>query len=191
MPALNVPNAITLSRLVLVVPFAILLFTEKPRWTLVVVFVLAAATDWFDGFFARRLGQVTSRGAWLDQIVDRAFTIAVVLLLLVHGGTSSGAVARGSDDGLALPLLLALACAREIVALPGAVVVLVRGLSLHHVEPVGKVATFVQSMTLAAILLELSWAPWLAVACAVVGIAAGASYLRYSLRPLRPGAASR
>jgi hypothetical protein len=52
-----------------------------------------------------------------------------------------------------LRLLLALACAREIVALPGVAIVLWRKKRLYHVEYVGKVATFVQSMTLGVIIL--------------------------------------
>jgi len=135
-------------------------------------------TDWFDGFLARRLGQVTAEGAWLDQMIDRGFTIAIVLLLLTHGWLVGGEPHVGAKP---LPLLLGLACTREIVAFPGVVIVLLRKGQLYHVEYVGKLATFVQSVTLGAIILEVPWALYLALACAVVGVFSGANYVHYSL----------
>jgi hypothetical protein len=57
----------------------------------------------------------------------------------------------------------------------------VRKARLYHVEYVGKVATLVQSVTLSAIILDVSWALYPALGCAVVGISSGANYLRYSL----------
>jgi phosphatidylglycerophosphate synthase len=175
---MTLPNAFTLSRLLLVAPFGYLLFAGYGRWTLFALFALAAVTDGFDGFFARRLGQVTPEGAWLDQMTDRGFTVAIVLLLLIHGWRAGGESHVGATP---LPLLVGLSCAREIVALPGVVIVLLRRMRLYHVEYVGKVATFVQSVTLGAIILEIPWALHLALACAVVGVFAGANYVRYSL----------
>jgi CDP-diacylglycerol--glycerol-3-phosphate 3-phosphatidyltransferase len=175
---MSVPNIVTLSRLLLVAPFGYLLFAGYSRWTVLTIFALAAVTDWFDGFVARRLDQVTPEGAWLDQMVDRCFTMAIVLTLLAHAWLANGVLARA---GPSLPLLLVLACAREIVALPGVFIVLLRKARLYHVEYVGKVATFVQSVTLSAIILDVSWALYPALGCAVVGIFSGANYLRYSL----------
>jgi len=163
---MTVPDAITVSRLLLTAPFALMLFAGYGRWMLLAVFALAAATDGLDGFVARRLGQVSPEGARLDQMVDRAFTLVVVLLLLVHG---SGSV------------LLALACAREIVALPGIAIALWRKIPLYHVELIGKVATFVQSVTVGVIILGVPWAVFASLACAAVGVLSGANYVRYSL----------
>lgn len=179
---MNLPNAITLSRLFLVLPFGYLLFAGHSRWVLLAVFGLAAATDWLDGFVARRLGRVTPEGAALDQLVDRVFTVLIVLLLLTHaylvdGGPSLETARRARG----LPLLLGLSCTREIVGLPGVVIALVRRRPLYHVESVGKLATFVQCATLGAILLEVPWALELASACALVGAVAGATYVRYAL----------
>lgn len=176
---MNVPNTITVSRLLFVAPFGYVLFAGCSRWTALAIFALAAVTDWFDGFFARRLGQVTPGGAWLDQMVDRCFTMAIVIVLLAHDQLV-GVVPAGSGPGL--PLLLALACAREIVAVPGVLIVLLRKARLYHVEYVGKVATFIQSVTMGAIILDVPWALYPAVGGAVIGIFSGANYLRYSLR---------
>jgi phosphatidylglycerophosphate synthase len=175
---MTLPDAITMSRLVLTAPFGYLLFAGYGHWPLFGVFALAAATDWLDGFTARRLGQVNPRGAWLDQMVDRAFTVVVVVLLLLHAWSADGVSPRAGND---LPLLLGLACAREIVALPGVAIVLWRKMQLYHVEYVGKVATFVQSVTLCAIVLRVPFVLYLSLACAAVGVVSGANYVRYSL----------
>jgi phosphatidylglycerophosphate synthase len=176
---LNLPNALTLSRLLLGAAFGYLLFTGHGRPVLVATFALAAVSDAFDGLAARRLGQTTPSGAVLDQVVDRAFTVLVAGLLIVHGlGTPDGGPAPGAD----LPWLIALACTREIVGLPGVAIALARRKRLYHVEWIGKIATFVQSVTLAVIISGVPWALPVAVACAVVGSLSGASYLRYSLR---------
>jgi phosphatidylglycerophosphate synthase len=177
----DLPNAITLSRLLLVLPFGWLLFAEFPRWMLLAVFALAALTDALDGLVARRLGAVTRAGARLDQVVDRIFTTAIVLLLLAHGSRTG---TRSPAPEPALLLLLALCCAREIVGLPGVAIAWLRGKPLYHVERVGKLATLVQSVTLGAILIEVGWAVYLALCCGILGIASGANYIRYSLAPV-------
>lgn len=181
---MNVPNALTASRLLLVLPFAWLLFDERPRWLLVALFCVAALTDLFDGLVARMLDQVTPRGAWLDQMVDRAFTTAIVGLLLGHA-FSTGRIATAS--GLALPLLLAFACTRELLSLPAVVLALARGVPLYHVERIGKLATFVQGIALAAIVLDFAGAGVLAGVGALVGLAAATNYTLYVRSALRSG----
>ena len=49
------------------------------------VFVLAALTDWLDGFFARRLGQTSAFGAFLDPVADKLMVSAALLMLLQLG----------------------------------------------------------------------------------------------------------
>lgn len=172
----NLPNAITASRLLLAALFGVLLFAGYSRATLLAVFALAALTDLVDGLAARALGQVTPGGAVLDQWVDRIFTVVVVALLVAHAE-------RNGERGVIA--LLALACAREIVSLPGVAIALARGKPLYHVEFVGKLATFVQSLTLGAILFRAPFAAVLTGGCALVGVVSGASYVRYALGPAK------
>src|SRR3989344_5268073 len=70
----NVPNSITLARLILVFVFVYMLFNEYSKFSLITIFAIAALSDWFDGFFARKLKQTTKIGARLDQVIDRVFT---------------------------------------------------------------------------------------------------------------------
>jgi len=76
---------LTFLRLVLV-PVLVLVFYIDFRGHLLVaagVFALAAVTDWFDGYLARRLGQTTPFGAFLDPVADKVM-VAVALVLLVE-----------------------------------------------------------------------------------------------------------
>lgn len=77
----NLPNQLTVSRLVLsIVLFAFL----GLRWytTSLVLFVVAASTDWLDGYFARKYGQVTILGRILDPFVDKVIVCGTFIFLV-------------------------------------------------------------------------------------------------------------
>lgn len=81
---MNIPNILTLLR-VLLIPLFVLLFYLPVPWghlAASAVFGLAAATDWLDGYLARRLQQTTALGAFLDPVADKLI-VAVALVLLV------------------------------------------------------------------------------------------------------------
>ncbi len=81
----NIPNILTLLRIVLIPVFVILFYlpVEWARLSCALVFSVAAVTDWFDGYLARRWGQVSPFGAFLDPVADKLM-VAVALLLLVQ-----------------------------------------------------------------------------------------------------------
>jgi CDP-diacylglycerol--glycerol-3-phosphate 3-phosphatidyltransferase len=82
---LNVPNVLTFLRIGLV-PVFVLLFYLPLAWSkeaTVVVFLLAALTDWLDGLLARRMGQASAFGAFLDPVADKLM-VAIALVLLVQ-----------------------------------------------------------------------------------------------------------
>ena len=82
---MNIPNLITVLR-VLLIPIFILLFYLPYHWSYIAassVFAFAAATDWLDGYLARRLEQSTPFGAFLDPVADKLM-VAVALVLLVQ-----------------------------------------------------------------------------------------------------------
>jgi CDP-diacylglycerol--glycerol-3-phosphate 3-phosphatidyltransferase len=84
---MNLPTWITVSRL-LGVPLVLgLLLDPTPRraWIAAAVFLLAASTDWVDGYLARRLDQVTELGKFLDPLVDKLLVLAPLLALIELG----------------------------------------------------------------------------------------------------------
>lgn len=75
---LTVPNAISAARLLLVPVFAVLIATERDGWALLVLMV-SGASDWVDGYLARRWHQTSRLGRVLDPAADRLY-IAVTLV---------------------------------------------------------------------------------------------------------------
>lgn len=76
----NVPNQITLARLVLsIVLFVLLIFHQYLVG--MVVFIVAASTDWIDGYWARKYGQVTKFGRVLDPFVDKIIICGTFIFL--------------------------------------------------------------------------------------------------------------
>jgi CDP-diacylglycerol---glycerol-3-phosphate 3-phosphatidyltransferase len=56
--------------------------SETTRWICLAVFLLAASTDWLDGYLARRLNQVTELGKFLDPLVDKVLILAPLMALV-------------------------------------------------------------------------------------------------------------
>lgn len=81
---MNLPNALTLSRIFLVPLLVALLLTEKAGWEnwAVACILGGAITDLLDGFLARRRNQVTSLGILLDPIADKLLTSAAFISLV-------------------------------------------------------------------------------------------------------------
>lgn len=77
---LNVPNALTLSRLGLSIVLFVLL-TYGQYLASFVLFVVAASTDWLDGYYARRYGQVTMLGRIMDPFVDKVIVCGTFVFL--------------------------------------------------------------------------------------------------------------
>jgi CDP-diacylglycerol--glycerol-3-phosphate 3-phosphatidyltransferase len=78
-------TTLTLLRLVLIIPITVLTLDHKSSVAALLLFIIAAATDYFDGFVARRFGQVTDVGARLDASVDKVFVYALLGALAIRG----------------------------------------------------------------------------------------------------------
>ncbi len=83
---MNLPNILTILRL-LAAPGIAICFIFLPRpfadWCALVLFVVASATDWFDGYLARSLNQISKLGTMLDPIADKAMVV-IALMTLAH-----------------------------------------------------------------------------------------------------------
>jgi cardiolipin synthase len=73
-------NQLTLLRMLLIPAFVILVVYGELGWALL-VFVTAGATDALDGLAARRAGQRTSLGAWLDPMADKLLLVTTFIVL--------------------------------------------------------------------------------------------------------------
>ena len=83
---LTIPTWLTLLRIVLI-PVLVVVFHLPYHWTnfaSAAVFILAAVTDWLDGWIARRYHQFSAFGAFLDPVADKLM-VAVALFLIVQG----------------------------------------------------------------------------------------------------------
>ncbi len=79
----NTPNLLTLLRIVLIPIFIVAYYFPRPWAPLLttVLFVLAALTDWLDGYLARRLNQSSAFGAFLDPVADKLMVLSALILL--------------------------------------------------------------------------------------------------------------
>jgi cardiolipin synthase len=87
----NLPNSLTVLR-ILFIPFFVSLyyfdFGLRPHQInlfATLLFALAAATDWLDGYFARKLNQTSAFGAFLDPVADKLMVAAALILLVEFG----------------------------------------------------------------------------------------------------------
>jgi len=93
MSQLNLPTLITLTRLLGLPVVMVGIGAElwSPWWS-VLIFVIAAGTDWLDGYLARRLNQETELGRFLDPLVDKLLVLGPFLMFVERGDIPAWAV---------------------------------------------------------------------------------------------------
>ena len=86
---MNLPNIITLARILLVPVFVVIYLWPGDGTYLIAatLFAVAAATDWLDGYLARRLNQTTPFGAFLDPVADKLIVVSALTVLLAQHST--------------------------------------------------------------------------------------------------------
>ena len=162
---MNLPTWITVSRL-LGVPFLLVLLqqpTELQRWLACSIFLVAAGTDWLDGYLARRLNQVTDLGKFLDPLVDKLLVLAPLLSLIQLGQVPAW--------GVFLVLARELAIAGWRVNQPKVSGANLWG-KLKTVTQIGAIALLIAPPTATSLAAQLAF--WLAV---ILTLFSGALYL--------------
>jgi CDP-diacylglycerol--glycerol-3-phosphate 3-phosphatidyltransferase/cardiolipin synthase len=148
----SLPNLLSVSRVALAAAFIVFARTDIR----LVIVMVAMATDYLDGFVARRLGPMTRLGALLDPIADRIFVLVAISVMLFEGGLTT--------LGYFLMLI------RDVMTAVGFVVARImpslRGAVFQARLP-GKIVTVFQLATLLAVLLRpAATAPLLLVVAA-------------------------
>jgi len=84
---LNLPNQLTLLRVLLTPVFAFFILSDSPlnKQISLGVFVVAALTDWYDGWIARKFGYVSRWGKFLDPLADKVLSSAALLVYVTLG----------------------------------------------------------------------------------------------------------
>jgi len=183
----TVPNAITLVRLACIPLFLWLLFGTSRQTDAAVLLAVLGATDWVDGFVARRYGQVSTVGKILDPVADRVLVVTAVIAIMVYG---------------AVPVWFGAATlAREVVV--SAAVLLLASLGAARIDVlwVGKAGTFALMFAYPAFLLGDGTAGWqgpiriIAWVTGLIGLTlawiAAASYVPVARRALLDGRRAR
>lgn len=150
---MNIPNKITLAR-ILLIPIFIILMSVPFNWGSLdigeaelsiahllgaLLFIIAAATDWVDGFYARKYNLITNLGKFLDPLADKLLVSAALILLV--------------ELGLAPAWVVILIISREFAVTGLRLVAAGDGLVLAA-SKLGKIKTVTQIVATAALLLH-------------------------------------
>ena len=182
---LTIPTLMTWTRIIaiplIVGVFYINLPTTQANLIATAMFVVFAATDWLDGYLARKLNQTSAFGAFLDPVADK-FLVCASLLVLVH--------LQRAEVFVALIIIgreIAISALREWMALIGAT----KSVAVHML---GKVKTTVQMVAIPFLLFDGRlfgvidthvWGTWLIWISAVLTVWSMIYYLRKAIPEIR------
>lgn len=183
---LNAPNLLTLFRILLVPLMVLAFYWPAPYMHLVAgfLFMLGGLTDWLDGWLARRTGQTSAFGAFLDPVADK-LAVTVALFVIVQ-----------ADPTPLMALVSAVIVGREITisALREWMAGIGAGANVR-VAGLGKLKTIVQMVAIVMLLVRepLLGLPVYLIGQALLLVAAvltlwsGFAYLRAAWPHMRPG----
>ena len=145
---MNLPNKLTISRIILSPIFMIFFLLDEPAAKLVglIIFTVAALTDLGDGYLARRLGRTTGFGKFMDPLADKILTSTAFIALVATGHARAW--------------MVALIIAREFVITGFRLLAAYRGMVILATF-FAKLKTFLQMFSISLILLyvyfEAAW----------------------------------
>ncbi|MDJ0954614.1 MAG: CDP-alcohol phosphatidyltransferase family protein [Acidimicrobiia bacterium] len=174
---LTIPNLISLIRLALIPVFVWLLIGKDDPFAAGWLLGLIGATDWVDGYLARKLDQVSEVGKILDPLADRIAVAAAVI-----GGLISGYL----PQWFAWALIV-----RETLVAIGALVIALRGHTSLEVRPMGKLATLLLYAAVAWFFVGtewevMHWAAWIVgIPGLILYYVVGVQYAADGLRAIR------
>ena len=180
---LTVPNAVTVVRLACIPLYVWLLFGADNQVAAAGLLAALGATDWIDGYIARRFHQVSNFGKVLDPVADRLLVVTAVITIMIHG---------------AVPVWFGVATLAREVVVSGAVLLLASlGAARIDVLWVGKAGTFALMTAYPLFLVSDGTAGWqqaIRVVAWIIGVVglvlawtAAASYVPVARKALADG----
>jgi CDP-diacylglycerol--glycerol-3-phosphate 3-phosphatidyltransferase len=156
---MNISNSLSILRIILAFPVAYYLWTDQLTIALIIAFI-AAWTDYFDGYFARKLNQITELGKILDPIADKIMLAGIAAVLLLKN---------------ILPLWFVIALIlRDVIIISGGIY---SRQKLHYVLPsnmLGKTTFCFMLLVILGIILKIDY-------CDTIGLYVALLALIYSL----------
>lgn len=163
MGVLNIPNALTLTRIIIIPIFITSIIYKRYEYSLY-LFVIAALTDIFDGLFARLKNQKTALGTHLDPLADKFLLVSSFIVFAIYGW---------------IPKWLTITViSRDVIIVTGwFLLYLITGIS--HVQPsmLGKATIWLQSILIAYILVDINFPVMPDIPCFFFWATAGSTIL--------------
>jgi len=165
----NVPNFLTLLRVIITFMVIYLVFSGASIITIVVLFVIGMLTDAADGQIARMYKLTTEFGRKFDMLADRFLMIGTIIAILIHFALSG----LLNDK---IMMLIIMIMTREIIALPIGIMAFFSGKIFPKAKPIGKMTTVLQAIAFPAVVLSVYYsgfellANYMALITAVSGV---------------------
>ena len=172
---LNIPTFLNVARIVLTFVISYMIVVDSDIKLIVFVFVIAAITDWFDGYLARKFKMTNDFGRKADMFADRFLWVGTALTLIFVFGVKGR---LEPIHGLQILLIMT----REIIAAPFALAGLFSGTVFPPTRHIAKLTTFIQGFALPSLMLSIFYPIWLYVSLPlslVIGITGAVSGLHY------------
>jgi len=172
----TLPTFLNISRIILTFVVVYMIITHRNIIFIVMIFAIAAITDWFDGRIARKYSLVSDFGAKADMVADRFLWVGTALAFFIIFGINEK---LDSIHGIQLLLIMI----REIITAPSAVVAFFSGRGFPDVRYIAKVTTFSQGFALPSLMLSIYYSSWMyfslpvSIFTGVVGIISGFYYI--------------
>ncbi len=160
---MNLPNWLTFIRIFLVPIFMVFAIFQLPNGELIatLLFIIAALTDYFDGYLARKGKMVTKLGALLDPIADKLLITGALLSLVQLGKVNA--------------LIAMVILAREFAVMGLRLIASSSGLTIK-VSKLGKIKTASQFIAVTALMLGLWWGTVFIYISTVITVISGVEY---------------
>ena len=162
---MNLPTKLTILRIIMIPVFVAIYFIPEIPYNFLIsaiIFVLAAFTDFLDGYIARKYNLVTDLGKFLDPIADKVLVSTALIVMLVPVGNTLILPWYGS-------IAVAIILARELVVSGFRMVAASKGMVIAA-DKSGKVKTFMQDVAIAVLLAGANIMPGVYSVINVIGL---------------------